>query len=288
MVAAALAVGGLGMTGATAAGATPAWQAQSVPAVRGTPDLLSVSCTSTKFCMAVGTGAPRAGASRLSGGQSGLFAERWNGRSWSKPTYVPIGGATDAVLNSVECRSVSDCYAVGTVTKDWGVKHDILAEHWNGTAWTVVNLPAPADDDYGDLSSIACSSASSCLAVGQVEIVIDHGVEYAGGIFERWNGSDWTYSYHGPQPKERGVDFAGVDCPSTQSCDAVGSLYAGPLIQTWNGKTWARAATPTGIRSAILGSVSCSSVGACTAVGETTTERSESPLVWRIVSLDVV
>jgi hypothetical protein len=99
-------------------------------------------------------------------GRSGLFAERWNGLGWSAPTYLALRGATYAILNSVECRSASNCYAVGTVTRDWGVKYGIVVEHWDGKAWKVVSVPAPKDDVYGGLSSIACASARACIAVG--------------------------------------------------------------------------------------------------------------------------
>lgn len=279
-VAVALVLGGLGATSATARAASPAWQTQAVPAVRGTPTLTSVACTSTTFCMALGAGAPRSGASRLSGGRSGLFALRWNGRSWSAPTYLPLRGATYAVLDSVECSSASNCYAVGRVTRDWGLKYGIVVEQWNGQTWKVVNLPVPKDDVYGGLYSIACSSARACIAVGRVEIEVDRRVEYAGGIVERWNGSEWAYSYRGPKYEEHGVAFGGVTCRSSQSCVAVGSLYVGPLIQTWNGRSWARASTPRGIRFGELSSVSCSQIGACTAVG-LDSAHGELPLVLR-------
>jgi hypothetical protein len=279
-LAVAVVLGGLGTISATAQAASPAWQTQTIPTVRGTPSFTSVACTSKSFCMALGAGAPRSGASRLSGGRSGLFAERWNGRSWSAPTYLPLRGATYAVLNSVECRSASSCYAVGTVTRNWGAKYGIVVEQWNGESWTVVNVPVPKDDVEGGLSSIACPSARACVAVGGVDIYVDRRVEYRGGIVERWNGSDWTYSYQGPKYEEHGVGFAGVTCPSTQSCVAVGSLYVGPLIQTWNGRSWARASTPSGIRFGELHSVSCSQVGACTAVG-VDSAHGELPLVLR-------
>jgi hypothetical protein len=57
-------------------------------------------------------------------------------------------------------------------------------------------------------------------------------------------------------------------------------LYVGPLIQTWNGRSWARASTPRGIRFGSLLSVSCSRVGACTAVG-VDSAHGELPLVLR-------
>ena len=39
-----------------------------------------------------------------------------------------------------------------------------LAEHWNGTSWTIDTVPTPSGFD--DLSGVACASATSCIAVG--------------------------------------------------------------------------------------------------------------------------
>jgi hypothetical protein len=65
--------------------------------------------------------------------------------------------------------------------------------------------------------------------------------------------------------------LAGVACPSATNCVAVGSYFngsgtgGGPIVARWNGRRWSIESTqPSG---AELWAVSCSSAGACTAVG---------------------
>lgn len=69
----------------------------------------------------------------------------------------------------------------------------------------------------------------------------------------------------------------GVSCKSASWCIAVGDQYGGVLIERWNGKRWsmqAGAPTPVGSR---LGSVSCTSRRACTAVGSFSPPESQEP-----------
>lgn len=122
----------------------------------GLGSLASVSCTAANFCMAVGS----------SGGA--MLAETRNGTAWTLLTPVIPSNSDGSYLSGVSCLTATDCTAVGyyTITKGPDVT---LAEHWDGTAWTIETTPNPpgAVDSY--LSSVSCSAATACDAVGHYQ-----------------------------------------------------------------------------------------------------------------------
>jgi hypothetical protein len=69
-------------------------------------------------------------------------------------------GANFSELNSVSCRSAV-CEAIG----DTGL--GTLAERWNGAKWSLQPTPNPgAAADNDQLTGIACTSPTACIAVG--------------------------------------------------------------------------------------------------------------------------
>jgi hypothetical protein len=107
----------------------------------------SVACPASNACVSVGFG-----------------AARWNGSSWSdaKPAKAP-NGAT-AVLVDVSCTSVTSCDAVGFYYLGSGADTATIAEHWNGSSWTVVATPRPTT--RSTLGAVSCPVAAACLALG--------------------------------------------------------------------------------------------------------------------------
>ncbi len=88
-------------------------------------ELLSVSCTSTSFCQAVGT--------YVVGSKSYTLGEKWNGTEWVHlSTYYPPEGE-QSKLYGVSCVSASWCMSVGTYGSGGSVRYT-LAEYWNGSA----------------------------------------------------------------------------------------------------------------------------------------------------------
>ena len=157
----------------------------------------SVSCPSASFCMAVGTDDI--------GGTIGSLAEQWNGSSWvieSTPALHTAG------LFGVSCRSATLCTAVGEYYHGYGFV--TLAERWNGTSWTVQSTPNPPGSPTNSvaLTSVDCTAASSCMAMG-------------GTFAEHWNGTKWKLL---TVP----VTLTSVSCVTGASCVAVGDTYASP------------------------------------------------------------
>jgi hypothetical protein len=99
-------------------------------------DLISVSCSTTEACTAVGYT-----------GEEKLYAERWNGKEWtleSIPMPVERHVTNGELLSSVSCPSVEACTAVGHYTNSSYVEVP-LVEHWNGKVWATQTAPSPPE-----------------------------------------------------------------------------------------------------------------------------------------------
>ena len=247
------------------------WQIQPAPSPAGA-FLSGVACTSSAICTAVG------------GSNTGTLAERWNGTTWSiQATPTPRQGGA---LFSVACTSPSACTAVGA--PPFGTAPKALAERWNGTNWSIQPAPKPAGTQFIFLNTVACTSASSCIATGAY--INSSGVFQA--LAERWNGTSWAIQ---PTPHLTGGAMnllIGVACTSATGCLAVG--YSVPnggnnqnpatLAERWNGSTWRVQHTPNppGAAASNLNATSCVSRSACIAVGNTSNSRVISlPLAQR-------
>jgi hypothetical protein len=230
------------------------WVVQSTPSPTNRAVLYGVSCASTTGCTAVGSYFNNS-AVRVT------LAELWDGSTWHVEPTPPPSGATYSQLYGVSCVSTTDCTAVGQYKRSVGGLV-MLAEHWDGTSWTV--QPTPSKAGY-DLLAVSCASTSACTATGKHK---HNGIPVT--LAERWNGSVWATQ---PTPNPLGAQFsqlAGVSCASTTTCTAVGYYFGGvdlALAERWNGRIWAIQSTPTPGDESILFSVSCASITHCTAVG---------------------
>ena len=183
-------------------------------------DLSSVSCASATFCVAV---------------DSSGNAITWNGTSWS----IPVNIDSSNNLSSVSCASATFCVAVdyaGNVVT------------WNGSSWTVTTGVAPVTVPYlPNLSSVSCPTSTFCVAMN------------SSGDAVTWNGTSWSTT---TSPIDSDYYLASVSCASTTFCAAVDG---GGDALTWNGSSWP---FYYGVSSAGFQSVSCISSSFCVAVGD--------------------
>ena len=121
--------------------------------------------------------------------------------------------------------------AIGTATSP----SQTLAEHFDGTSWTVVPTPGL----NASLAGVAGAAGSDVWAVGdqaQGSSVVP--------LIEHWDGSSWRVT-PGPQlPK--GSQLTGVTAPAADNAWAVG-LEAGSsaaLIEHWDGSGWSVVSSP--------------------------------------------
>ena len=161
-----IAVGSFSVSTSSSSGLRPlaerwdgsAWSVLPVPTPAGGGALDGVSCSAATACTAVG-------GSRFSPqGLSVLtLAERWNGTAWSiQPTPTPLG-AGDAGLSGVSCPATTACTAAGAFGNPPG--SNTLAEHWDGTAWSIQPTANPGRGD-NFLDTVACPAPATCLATG--------------------------------------------------------------------------------------------------------------------------
>src|SRR5581483_5529676 len=124
---------------------------------------------------------------------------------------------TPAGLNGVSCASRTACAAVGREV----IKRRIrpLIEWWNGSSWSTQSAPMPVGATGAILNAVSCASATRCEAVGEWHAATGQIHTLA----EAWNGKAWTVQDTVDVTGARSTVLSGVSCPSTTSCEAVGS-----------------------------------------------------------------
>jgi hypothetical protein len=180
------------------------WSVETIPVPEGVPgnEFQGVSCPSTTFCVAVGSGSTGA-----------TLTESWNGKSWS--IQKSPSPAKTALLKRVSCGSSTMCVAVGLVNPPSG-SQQMLAEVWNGSEWKEQTPVIPPGAAARSLHDVSCPSSGWCEAVGNYVEGSNHLT-----VAEGWNGLEWglqqTYN------QGNGFNsFYGVGCASVASCIAVG------------------------------------------------------------------
>jgi hypothetical protein len=211
------------------------WLPEEAKNEEGHYGLRAVSCTSPKFCMAVGDHTDRLHLDQFA------LANMWDGKNWSIAATPVI-----PELQGVSCVTSTFCMAVGP--------GEVTAV-WNGTAWSEVPTPK-----WGDLKGVSCVSVSRCVAVGRTE---------GGALVEEWNGTTWSII---EAPSPAGAVLTGVSCVPKHSCVAVG-LDATPggthtLIESSKGGKWSIVPSANGASGkSELEGVSCVAKKSCFAVG---------------------
>ncbi len=238
--------------------ATNAWVG---PTASGdTNTLTSVSCAATNFCEAV----DNAGKVIVYTGGAG---------NWGTASSIDANGN----LKSISCPSTTFCGAVDQSG------HAVIATG-AGPTWGAVSALGPT------LSSISCSTASTCIAVGG-----GNGYGYTGSAWlasSSVDGANTLDSVSCATPSFCvGGDSAGnavfaqvngtgisagplssISCPASNMCVAVGSLFSNGsnnIILTSNNPinpfSWTVETLPSGVSD--LFGVSCGSTSVCFAVG---------------------
>ena len=235
------------------------WTNANAAAGSGSNLLSDVSCTTSTFCVAVG--------SENSGAGGGTLIEQWNGTTWTVVPSVDAPATTGDTLNSVSCVGTAFCLAVGGSGTGPSV-----AETWNGTAWSFVTAAAPTGSTTSPLSSVSCVSATTCEVLGTASVPGTNSI-----FGNQWNGTTLTATNAAtptPTTTTPVPSATGMDCVSASWCIAVGNgdtnSNGSSFSEVWNGTAWTLQTTPqptTGLGS-LLSSVSCAGASFCQAVGQ--------------------
>jgi hypothetical protein len=126
-----------------------------------------------------------------------------------------------------------------------------LAEHWDGTKWSILNVPQP-----GSMRDMFF--AGSALSPSDVWLVGDQ--EGRNGKFEtlaeHWNGSAWSV-VPAPDPGSSGNHLYGVDAVAPNDVWAVGQRLGAKapdqgLVEHWNGQKWSVVGSPVSASASVM------------------------------------
>jgi hypothetical protein len=192
------------------------WKIQPTPSLIELPTLSDVSCPAARSCVAVGNSAHR------------MFAEIWNGTSWSLRVIHPPKGAIFGTVDAVSCSSPDACTAVGLYGNGSGYNLP-LAERWNGTSWRRQLAAVPAGGLGSELDKVSCASARSCVALG----VHDIRPMTSRTIAEVWTGRKWVVQ------GLRGPEYSAVNNAGSLSCSTAVNCMAAGALALKNAHMWA-------------------------------------------------
>lgn len=228
--------------------------------------LIGATATASLLSAALVASAPAAAASPGPTARAGFQVRPGS-------SAAPSISGSDHFLNSDSCPDATFCMAVG----DYHLSGHIpaLSEMLSAGNWVVEPVPSPARGVNIFANEVSCSSATSCLFVG------DHWAGRGAGVnlAEAWNGSSWQIvTAAGPA----GTSFSSLNdvaCPTSSFCLVVGD--AGPSVHryqvtayTWtNGTTLRRIPVPRPrgvLRNSELGALACFDAAHCLAVGNYT------------------
>ncbi|HEX2712207.1 MAG TPA: hypothetical protein VHM88_08295, partial [Candidatus Acidoferrales bacterium] len=173
-----------------------------------------------------------AGADTLSA-QSSQVAGSW------KVVPSPNGGpqAGGNVLLATVALWSTDAWAVGAQPNPTHFLTATLAEHWDGTQWSIVNtlsISAPTIQ----LDSVAAVGSNNIWAAGYSD---DPSCLCGQTVIEHWDGSSWTIS---SSPNPGVADYlTGIAAVSATDLWAVGYEWISqstwvPLLLHYDGQSW--------------------------------------------------
>ncbi len=262
------------------------WTFLPTPKPAGSPlsEFNGVSCASPTNCVAVGD--LLAGNLNTGNVTSHAVIERWNGTSWSLDSFPEPAGSSQEFLSGVSCADTSNCLAVGAYLA--GNVTGPLVERASGTTWSTVTALVPPGDDDASLIDVACTSATSCVAVG--DAAVGNGIV---PVAERWNGTAFSLDTLPPVTADLAGLF-GIACASASDCSAVGgtlSVQSGqpvpaPLREHWNGSSWSIASGPASTPLSEVDDVACPSATVCFGVGDSALVERWNGTTWSLSPLD--
>jgi hypothetical protein len=260
-------------------------------------DLDSVACASPDSCVAVGSyiaTLPSHEQAGASGSTLPVIVAR-SRRTWLAPHGIALpanalrGKGQAAALEAVACPALGSCVAIGSYVARSGAPQEMVLSQVRG-AWTPARelaLSSPSTSVL--LSSLACRTASSCVAVGSSQESAQGaaGSSSSHPVIASETGGSWGPVVQVALPAgvsgAQNATFSSVACPASQSCTAVGyyeleavgfsppaerAIVAGESAGVWG------AASAIGLAPQLHGasgeqrkSLACTAPGTCEAVG---------------------
>jgi hypothetical protein len=181
---------------------------------------------------------------------------------------VSSPAAPNGVLMATAAIADNDIWAVGydDVQTAPPAFDSPLAEHFNGTSWSIVPTPAlPSgglNSPNAQFSDVAAASSNDVWAVGSR--TGPDNPDFGEQLIEHWNGTSWSVV---TSPTIEGDSLSGVTVISSNNVWAVGSSSSGALVEHWNGTSWSIVSNSVIAGAGALSAVSADSSNDLWAVG---------------------
>jgi hypothetical protein len=178
--------------------------------------------------------------------------------------------APSFAVQSLSAAATDDVWAVGQSDAPGGQTGAALAEHWNGTSWSIVAVKHAGNSHMAsgrseDLTSVDAITADDVWAVGfyppsaavtNLPFSVNDST-----LIEHWNGTSW--SIVGAPDATTSDNLNSVSADSSSDIWAVGGatyvipitggtpplyqpiVYDAPLVEHWNGASWKIVPAPT-------------------------------------------
>jgi uncharacterized protein (TIGR03118 family) len=148
---------------------------------------------------------------------------------------VPSPVINGSELLATAAIAANDIWAVGDVRDSSGMA-STLAEHFDGTSWSVVPTPTANDP----LVSVAASASNDVWAIGNPITISDSPKPF----IAHWNGTSWSIIDSPKLPKNSFL--TGVTAPASNNAWVVGNTFgkATGLVEHWDGTKWSLVSSP--------------------------------------------
>ncbi|MGY0062019.1 hypothetical protein ACWY4P_36715 [Streptomyces sp. LZ34] len=165
--------------------------------------------------------------------------ERWTGSAWQKVSLPAAPGGGQVQPWDITGTGPDDVWVTAdAVTGDVSVP---LLYHWNGSGWTVREVPTPTDHPTG-------WSANHAVATGRNSVYVigktNDPQAPTATLATRWNGSRW-----------QSLPALPVDEANAAGADGAGGLWIGgwipgsphSVLSRWTGTKWATEELPADV-----------------------------------------
>jgi hypothetical protein len=140
---------------------------------------------------------------------------------------VPSPFVNNATLTAAAALAAGDMWAVGDIPSASG-ETQTLAEHFNGTSWSIVPTPTM----NATFSGVAGAASTDVWAIGNRAVGTSFNT-----LIEHWNGTSWSVVSSPKLPD--GSALTGVTAPATNNVWAVGfASGSSALVEHWDGASW--------------------------------------------------
>jgi len=177
-------------------------------------------------------------------------------------SVVPSPSVTGTLVATAAIAD-NDIWAVGR-----GGAPGTLAEHFDGTSWSVVPTPplpsGGINGPGGQFFGVAAAASNDVWAVG-FKIGPDNP-DFGLQLIEHWNGTSWSVDTTGPEIE--GDSLSGVTVVSSNNVWAVGAAGGNALVEHWDGTSWSIVSNSVIAGAGRLSAVSADSANDVWAVGQ--------------------